>query len=150
MSDLSKGLLKEELEEFDVEVPSWGFERGGTRFEIYRTEEDPRSLEERIRAAERANRITGKGNKVSLHFPSVADLEEEVLSEENVDRVIDALKFNEKVSYVRGLGGIGLGDGGLYEPLHFLESAESSVKMTVMAERIGVDVKERQKEFESW
>lgn len=78
MSDFPKGLLKEELEEFDVEVPSWGFERGGTRFETYRTEEDPRSLEERIRAAGRANRITGKGNKVSLHFPWDGESKEDV------------------------------------------------------------------------
>lgn len=69
MNKFSTGPLKDELNEFDVEVPSWGFRRGGTRFETYTSEEDPQSLEERTKTAEMLYETTGKGKKVSLHFP---------------------------------------------------------------------------------
>ena len=80
----------------------------------------------------------------------VADLGDNILSKENVSIVIDALKSNEKIVYLKGLGGFAIGFSGLYEPLHYLESAESSVKMITLAEKIGIDVRAKQEMFRRW
>lgn len=93
--------------------------------------------------------IDVEGQYMTKKIP-VADPGDGVLSKENVDAVINGLRSNEKVTYIKGLGGIALGSGGLYEPLHFLESAESSVKIIILAKGIGVNVREKQKKFESW
>ena len=80
----------------------------------------------------------------------VADLNGYILGEENADLLIDELKSNEKIAYVKGLGGFAIGLGGLYEPLHHLESAESSVKMITLAEKMGIDVGAKQEMFREW
>ena len=54
---------------FNVEVPSWGFGRGGTRFGTYRTGAEPATPVERIAAAGRFHKLTGHGETVALHFP---------------------------------------------------------------------------------
>ena len=43
---------------FNVEVPSWGFGRGGTRFGTYRTGTEPATPAERIAAAGRCHYLT--------------------------------------------------------------------------------------------
>lgn len=53
----------------EIEVPSWGFGRGGTRFAVYRSQEDAADVEARIERAGQFNRLTGKGKTVALHFP---------------------------------------------------------------------------------
>lgn len=62
-----------------VEAPSWAFGRGGTRFAIYRDGSEPASLEERLRAAGKVYKLTGRGRTVALHFPwdgqTAADVE---------------------------------------------------------------------------
>lgn len=93
--------------------------------------------------------IDVEGRYLSKRIP-VADPGDTTLTKENVDPVLEAIKSNEKVAYVKGLGGISIGEGVLYELLHFLESAESSVKMMILAEKIGVDVQAKQKKFENW
>jgi L-rhamnose isomerase/sugar isomerase len=57
------------LAKFCVEVPSWGFGRGGTRFGTYRTGKEPATVAERIAAAGRFHALTGHGATVALHFP---------------------------------------------------------------------------------
>ncbi len=52
-----------------VEVPSWGFGRGGTRFGAYPSGKEPKTVAERIAAAGRFHEQTGKGATVALHFP---------------------------------------------------------------------------------
>jgi len=52
-----------------IEVPTWGFGRGGTRFAAYATGDEPSSPEEKIAAAGRFYELTGKGATVALHFP---------------------------------------------------------------------------------
>ena len=52
-----------------IEVPSWGFGRGGTRFEVYSSPDIPKSPIERIKSAGIFHSITGKGKTVALHFP---------------------------------------------------------------------------------
>jgi len=52
-----------------VEVPSWGFGRGGTRFASYPSKEVPKSVPRRIAAAGKFHKITGKGETVALHIP---------------------------------------------------------------------------------
>ena len=59
----------EQLDAFGVEIPSWGLWRGTSRFETYWTEDDPRSVEERIAAAGAVSEATGAVSGVSLHFP---------------------------------------------------------------------------------
>jgi L-rhamnose isomerase / sugar isomerase len=54
---------------FPIEVPSWGFGRGGTRFESYKSKDIPSTPSERIEAAGLFHKITGKGSSVALHFP---------------------------------------------------------------------------------
>jgi len=93
--------------------------------------------------------IDVEGRYVIKKIP-VADPGDNILTKENVGTLIDALKSNEKVAYVKGLGGFALGFGELYEPLHYLESAESSVKMITLAEKIGIDVRAKQEMFRKW
>jgi L-rhamnose isomerase/sugar isomerase len=68
-----------ELDALAVEVPSWGFWRGATRFQTYWTDDDARSVEERVAAAGRVSDATGAVDTVSIHFPwdgeSDADVE---------------------------------------------------------------------------
>jgi len=52
-----------------VEVPSWGFGRGGTRFASYPSGREPRTVAQRIAAAGKFHKLTGKGETVALHFP---------------------------------------------------------------------------------
>ncbi len=52
-----------------IEVPSWGFGRGGTRFASYPSDDIPKSVAQRLAAAGRFHKITGKGATVALHFP---------------------------------------------------------------------------------
>jgi L-rhamnose isomerase/sugar isomerase len=59
----------ERLQTLPVEVPSWGFGRGGTRFASYSTGKEPSTPSQRIAAAGTFARLTGKGKTVALHFP---------------------------------------------------------------------------------
>jgi len=52
-----------------IELPSWGFGRGGTRFGSYSTGTEPSNAEEKIAAAGNFYSLTGKGGAVALHFP---------------------------------------------------------------------------------
>ena len=52
-----------------VEVPSWGFGRGGTRFASYPAGTEPKTVAQRIAAAGTFHKRTGKGSTVALHFP---------------------------------------------------------------------------------
>lgn len=52
-----------------IEVPSWGFGRGGTRFAAYSSGAEPSTVAQRIAAAGQFHRRTGKGETVALHFP---------------------------------------------------------------------------------
>ncbi|HHN45956.1 MAG TPA: hypothetical protein ENN09_00815 [Planctomycetes bacterium] len=57
------------LDTVSIELPSWGFGRGGTRFAVYHAPEDAQSLDERIRRAARVRDLTGCGDTLALHFP---------------------------------------------------------------------------------
>jgi len=52
-----------------IEVPSWGFGRGGTRFGRYPTGKEAGTAAQRIAAAGKFHKRTGKGGTVALHFP---------------------------------------------------------------------------------
>ena len=52
-----------------IEVPSWGFGRGGTRFASYPSKEIPKTVPQRIATAGKFHKITGKGETVALHIP---------------------------------------------------------------------------------
>jgi L-rhamnose isomerase/sugar isomerase len=61
--------VAERVAALPVEVPSWGFGRGGTRFAAYESGAEPGTVAQRIAAAGRFLRRTGKGRTVALHFP---------------------------------------------------------------------------------
>ena len=60
---------------FRLDVPSWGFGRGGTRFGTYETADDPKGWQQRLDAAGSFHRITGQGAHVALHFPWDGDID---------------------------------------------------------------------------
>lgn len=55
--------------ELEIEVPSWGFGRGGNRFATYVDGSEPTDLEGRLREAGRLYERTKQGQRVALHFP---------------------------------------------------------------------------------
>jgi len=61
--------IEKKWKDFDIEVPSWGLGRGGTRFGAYPAKTDPRTPAERIAKAAKFHELTGKGERVALHFP---------------------------------------------------------------------------------
>jgi L-rhamnose isomerase/sugar isomerase len=67
------------LDQFRIELPSWGFNNVGTRFGVFPQQGAPRSALERIEDAGHVHRFTGGAPTVSLHIPwdrteSAADL----------------------------------------------------------------------------
>jgi len=59
----------ERVANLPIEVPSWGFGRGGTRFGSYEVGTEPSNAIEKIGAAGKFHRLTGKGSTIALHFP---------------------------------------------------------------------------------
>lgn len=57
------------LDEFRIELPSWGFSNTGTRFGVYQQPGAPRDLHEKIADAATVHRYTGCAPLVSLHIP---------------------------------------------------------------------------------
>ena len=67
-----KGRIDDAIERvgtLPIEVPSWGFGRGGTRFAAYSDGTEPVTPEEKIEAAGHFHDLTGKGATIALHFP---------------------------------------------------------------------------------
>ena len=58
-----------DLEEFSIEVPSWGYGNSGTRFEVFSTPGTPRDPFEKIADAAQTHAFTGSAPRVSLHYP---------------------------------------------------------------------------------
>jgi len=92
-----------QLDEFEIEIPSWGLWRGGTRFETYWTDDDPRTIEERIDAAANVDAATGAVGSVSLHFPWDGDSTEDVkrLQEHLEETDLEAGSMNANLFTVR-------------------------------------------------
>jgi len=61
--------VKARLAQQAVEVPSWGFSRGGTRFGRYVDGSEARNVKEKIEDAGLVHALTGMTPTVSLHFP---------------------------------------------------------------------------------
>ncbi|MCI0621895.1 MAG: TIM barrel protein [Acidobacteria bacterium] len=61
--------FKSRIAAFAVEVPSWGFGRGGTRFASYRDGAEPDDVRGKLRMAGICHRLTGATPTVALHFP---------------------------------------------------------------------------------
>ena len=58
-----------ELEQQNIELPSWAFGNSGTRFKVFATPGTPRSVEEKIADAAQVNSLTGLAPSVALHIP---------------------------------------------------------------------------------
>jgi L-rhamnose isomerase / sugar isomerase len=61
--------IEERVNKFKVEVPSWGFCRGGTRFGTYSDGSEAVSIEEKLSDVALVHRLTGATPSVALHFP---------------------------------------------------------------------------------
>jgi L-rhamnose isomerase / sugar isomerase len=61
--------IEEKLNNFRVEVPSWGFCRGGTRFGTYSDGSEAVSIEEKLSDVALVHKLTGATPSVALHFP---------------------------------------------------------------------------------
>lgn len=59
----------ERLDQLQIEVPSWGFGRGGNRFGTYFDGSEPTDLPGRLAEAGKLFKLTGQGKKVAFHFP---------------------------------------------------------------------------------
>lgn len=89
-----------------VEVPSWGFGRGGTRFGSYPSGVEPTTPAEKIEAAGKFYKLTGKGKTVALHFPWDGSTSKDVRSLKSKLRSagIDAGSINSNLFSMRENG----------------------------------------------
>ena len=61
--------IRQGLEQFTVELPSWAFGNSGTRFKVFSQPGVPRDPFEKISDAAQVHRYTGAAPRVSLHIP---------------------------------------------------------------------------------
>ncbi len=69
--------VRQGLQDFTIEVPSWAFGNSGTRFKVFSQPGVPRDPFEKIADAAQVHRYTGMAPRVSLHIPwdRVSDVE---------------------------------------------------------------------------
>jgi L-rhamnose isomerase/sugar isomerase len=61
--------VAQDLKDFTIEVPSWGYGNSGTRFKVFSTPGTPRDPYEKIADAAQTHKFTGASPRVSLHYP---------------------------------------------------------------------------------
>ncbi len=61
--------LVEALSRLEIELPSWGMSRGGTRFGSYPTGEEAVTFDEKAADCALVNRLTGATPAIATHFP---------------------------------------------------------------------------------
>lgn len=71
--NMVKGRLAKQI----IELPSWGFSRGGTRFGRYVDGSEARNIKEKIEDAALVHALTGATPRVALHFPWDGSSDEE-------------------------------------------------------------------------
>ena len=67
--DAAAGRIRQGLEQFTIELPSWAFGNSGTRFKVFSQPGVPRDPFEKISDAAQVHRYTGAAPRVSLHIP---------------------------------------------------------------------------------
>lgn len=67
MNPLPRAL--EQLQDVQIELPSWAFGNSGTRFRVFQSPGTPRSIEEKIADAAQVHAVTGAAPTVALHIP---------------------------------------------------------------------------------
>jgi len=67
--DVAAAKVRQGLEEFTIELPSWAFGNSGTRFKVFSQPGVPRDPFEKIADAAQVHRYTGVAPRVSLHIP---------------------------------------------------------------------------------
>ena len=67
--DIDVEAIIEELDTFEVAVPSWALGTGGTRFGRFPNSGDPRNIFEKLDDVAVIHRLTGAAPRVSLHIP---------------------------------------------------------------------------------
>jgi L-rhamnose isomerase/sugar isomerase len=94
------------ISRFHVEVPSWGFSRGGTRFGVYRDGSEAETIEEKVSDAALVHRLTGATPTIALHFPWDGSSEQDFAAlEKSLQREgIRAGAINSNTFSVRGNG----------------------------------------------
>jgi L-rhamnose isomerase/sugar isomerase len=58
-----------ELMSLEIETPSWGYGRGGTRFGTFRDGNEPTELFDKLEEAAKVHRLTGIAPSVAIHIP---------------------------------------------------------------------------------
>lgn len=58
-----------ELEKLEIEIPSWGFSKAGTRFYAFPQKGDAKSFFERVDDCEQVWKHTGSGRSICMHIP---------------------------------------------------------------------------------
>jgi len=66
------------LDAVDIELPSWGFGRGGTRFAVYQSPNDAYLIEDKFERAAKVRDLTGRGKTIALHFPWDGSTDEDI------------------------------------------------------------------------
>ena len=66
---MSTPVLRAELDNLAIELPSWAFGNSGTRFKVFGTPGTPRTVREKIADAATVHRLTGLAPSVALHIP---------------------------------------------------------------------------------
>jgi L-rhamnose isomerase/sugar isomerase len=61
--------IEQQLAQFSVETPSWGYADSGTRFGVFPQPGRPRDVFEKLEDAAEVHRLTGAAGSVALHFP---------------------------------------------------------------------------------
>src|SRR5580692_1026872 len=61
--------IEQQLGDFAVETPSWGYGDSGTRFGVFQQPARPRDVFEKLEDAAEVHRLTGAAPAVALHFP---------------------------------------------------------------------------------
>jgi L-rhamnose isomerase / sugar isomerase len=94
------------VQNLPVEVPSWGFGRGGTRFETFKSGLEPSTPKDRLESAGVFHHLTGKGKTVALHFPWDGSSTSDVKSLKPVLKKngIEAGTINSNLFSMRGKG----------------------------------------------
>src|SRR5436190_22362181 len=62
-------LIIQKLIDFQVAIPSWALDTGGTRFARFSGGGEPRNLEEKIEDIGLLNRLNQSSGAISLHIP---------------------------------------------------------------------------------
>jgi L-rhamnose isomerase len=66
--NIEMDVVKEKIQRFTVEIPSWGYGDSGTRFKVFHWPGAARTLREKLEDAAQVNTVTGVCPSVAMHI----------------------------------------------------------------------------------